>query len=313
MPARHRSHRFVAPTRQIRQVPDHRIEPDVEPLVGVVLPARQRNRYAPVDVTRHRPRSKVVKQVEREAQHIGTPVGAGLKPRTECIGQRRQVEEEVFGLDEPRCLTVDPRVRVDELVGVELVAAVVALVATGAVVTANRAGALDVAVGQGAAGRRRYRATRRAFDQVAIAVQRREHLLDHRIVVPRRGPGEEVIAQAELLEVFSDHPVVPVGEILRGDAFMIGLHEDRRAVLVGTAHHEDVITGEPVIAREDIRGDTEASDVTNVSGTVRVRPCDRGQDVPGHASRLFVERNLIYPPPRHAKLGRDLGYRIAAG
>ena len=57
----------------------------------------------------------------------------------------------MLGLDELRRLAVDPAARVDQVGGVELVAAVVALVAAGAVVPADRAGALDVAVGQGAA------------------------------------------------------------------------------------------------------------------------------------------------------------------
>ena len=56
----------------------------------------------------------------------------------------------MLGLDEDRRLAVDLADRVDQLDRVELVAAVVALVAARAVVAADRAGALDVAVGQGA-------------------------------------------------------------------------------------------------------------------------------------------------------------------
>ena len=89
---------------------------------------------------------------------LGRQLLAGVEPVAERLGEGRQVEEEVLGLDELRRLAVDPATRVDQVDRVELVAAVVALVAAGAVVAADRAGALDVAVGQGAPGGRRDRA-----------------------------------------------------------------------------------------------------------------------------------------------------------
>ena len=61
--------------------------------------------------------------------------------------------------------------RVDQVGRVELVAAVVALVAARLGVPADRAGALDVAVRQGAAGRRADRGLRGLLDHVAVAVQ----------------------------------------------------------------------------------------------------------------------------------------------
>ncbi len=60
----------------------------------------------------------------------------------------------MLGLLEARGLAVDLGHRVEQLVRVELVAAGVALVAAGAVGTADRAGAFDVTVRQGAAGGR---------------------------------------------------------------------------------------------------------------------------------------------------------------
>ena len=96
---------------------------------------------------------------------LGRQSRARLQPGAERLGERRQVEEEVLGLDELRRLAVDPAARVDQVDGVELVAAVVALVAAGAVVAADRAGALDVAVGQGAA-----RSTARSRRRVVCSI-----------------------------------------------------------------------------------------------------------------------------------------------
>ena len=134
------------------------------------------------------------------------------------VGQRGQVEEEVLGLDELRRLAVDLAARVDQVGRVELVAAVVALVAARVGVPADRAGALDVAVGQRAAGRRADGALRRPLDHVAVAVDGREQLLDDAVVVAGRGAGEEVVGQAEVDEVLHDHGVVLVREVLGADA-----------------------------------------------------------------------------------------------
>src|SRR6202034_941726 len=105
----------------------------------------------------------------------------GLQPGAERLGERGQVEEVVLLLDEQRGLAVDPRRRVDQVGRVQLVAAVVALVAARVRVAADRAGALDIAVRQRAAGGRGDRAERRLREDVPVAQQRAEYLLGHRV------------------------------------------------------------------------------------------------------------------------------------
>jgi hypothetical protein len=83
------------------------------------------------------------------------PLASRPRARPQGVGERRQVEEEVLGLDEDRRLAVDLGARVDQFLGLELVAAVVALVAAGLAVATDRAGALDVAVGRVRPVRRR--------------------------------------------------------------------------------------------------------------------------------------------------------------
>ena len=70
------------------------------------------------------------------------------------------------GLHEVRGLTVDARVRVDELGRVHLVAAVVALVAARALGATDRTRAFDVAVGQSAASGRGDGGSRDLLDHV---------------------------------------------------------------------------------------------------------------------------------------------------
>ncbi len=143
-----------------REVADHRVEPDVELLQRLLPPAVKRDRDTPVQVTGDRPRTHVLDQVAGEVQHVRPPPGLAGQPLAEHLGECRQVQEHVLGLDELRHLAIDPGPRVDQFGGVELVAAVVALVATGAVITADRAGALNVAIRQRAPGRRADRAGR---------------------------------------------------------------------------------------------------------------------------------------------------------
>ena len=281
------------PLDRRRQVADDGVEPDVEALVGVVLPARQRHRDAPVDVAGHRPGSQVLEQVEAELQHVRAPEPLGLlavQPLAEGVGQCRQVEEEVLGLDELRHLAVDPAARLDQVGRVELVAAVVALVAASVRVPADRAGALDVAVGQGATRGRADGALGRLLDHVTVAVQRPEELLGHCVVVAGRRPGEEVVGQPERVQVLDDHPVVAVGELSGRDALLLGLDQDRGAVLVGAADHQDVVAGHPHVPAEDVGGHAETGDVADVARAVGIRPGDGGQDMT-HAASLVSAGN----------------------
>src|SRR5690606_39772033 len=94
-------------------------------------------------------------------------------------------------------LTVDPRARVDQVDRVELVAAVVALVTPGPLEAADRAGALDVAVGQGAPAGGRDRPLGLLLDHVPVAVQGEEQLLGHRVAVAGGGAGEQVVRSEE--------------------------------------------------------------------------------------------------------------------
>src|SRR4029453_12400619 len=67
-------------------------------------------------------------------------------------------------------------------------------------------------------------------------------------------------------------------ELTRADALPLGLHEDRRTVLVRARHHQHVVTGHPQVAAEHIGRYAEAGHMADVPGTVRVRPGHGSQD-----------------------------------
>lgn len=130
---------------------------------------------------------------------------------------------------------------IDEVDRVELVAAVVTLVTAGVAVTADRAGALDVAVRQGASGGRGHRAQQRVLDDVTVVVQRAEHLLHYLGVVAGSGAGVQVVAQAEALQVFHDDGVVFVCGLLGRQALGFGLHLDRGAMFVRARDEQHLV------------------------------------------------------------------------
>ena len=211
--------------------------------------------------------------------HVRPPALLRGEPRLELLGERRQVEEQVLRLAELRRRAVDDRARVDQVDGIELVAAVVALVAARLREAADRARPLDVAVGQRAARRGGERAERRLLDEVALVVERAEDVLRDPVVVPRRRPREVVVRDPEVAEVLADERVVAVGELTRRDAAPVGGHHHRRSVLVRPADHQDVVALEPVIAREHVRRHGEARHVADVARPTRVRPRGRDEDL----------------------------------
>ena len=219
-------------------------------------------------------------RLRENLQHVRPPVAfLRLQVRAERVGEGGQVEEVVLLLDEQRGLAVDLRLRVDQVGRVELVAAVVALVAARGRVAADRAGALDVAVGQRAAGGRRDRAERGLGEDVPVLQQGQEDLLGDRVVVTRRGPGEQVVGHPQVGEVIADDTVVAVDDLPDADAFLVRLDLDRGAVLVGAGDHQHLVARHPLVPAEHVARQPEAGDMADVPRAVGVGPGRRGQDV----------------------------------
>jgi hypothetical protein len=168
-------------------------------------------------------------------------------------------------------------------------------VAAGVRVAAERADSLDITVRQGTAGGRADRAELHLREDVAVLEQAEEHLLHHGVVVAGGRPGEQVVGQAELLQVLGNHPAVPINRLTRSHSLLVGLHQDRRAVLISAGDHEHAMSGHPLVPAEHIRRHAEARDVPDVPRPVRVRPRHRGQDmISTHGSSLVIVASPVY-------------------
>ncbi len=185
----------------------------------------------------------------------------------------------MFGLLKARGFAVDLGNRVDELVRVELVAAGVALVAARAFGMADRALALDVAVGQGTAGGGADGHLLGALVDVAVLQALLEHLLHHVLVIAGGGAGEQVVAQAEVAQVLGDHTIVAVGQLLGRETFLLRLNENRSTVLIGAGDHEHIIAFHALVTRVNVGGHTKSCDMTNMTGAVSIRPSNIHQNM----------------------------------
>ncbi len=247
--------------------------------MGVVLPAGQGDRDAPVQVAGDGAGLQVAHELEGVLADVRPPVVVALDPLPQPVAERRQVEEEMLGLAKVDRRIAAALVRVDEVDRVELVAAVVALVAARLEVTADRALALDVAIGQRAPGRRVEGSHLRLLDEVPLLVQLEEEVLRHLVVVRGRGAREDVVGHPEAPEVLDDQRVVAVGELARRDALLVCFIGDRGAVLVGAARHEHPRATQPLEARQHVPGHREARDMADVPRPVGIWP--RGRDENG--------------------------------
>ena len=261
----------LGPLDGSREVTDHRVEPHVDAF-RLRRVALHRHRNAPVDVTRHRARLEVVDEREGEVPDVRPPAGLRLDPRAKPIRERRQVEKEVLRLPEFRRRPVDDRVRLDEVGRIELVTAVVALIAAGFRVAADRTRSFDVAIGKRVPRRRRERAERGLLDQAAVLVEGAEHVGRDASVILRGGAREVVVGDAKVPQVLTRELVVTLCDLTRRHALAIGRNHHRRAVLVRPTHHQDVVALQAVVPREDVRRDCEPHHMSQMSPPGRVWP-----------------------------------------
>ena len=218
-----------------REIPAARFKPDVDALV---VPARtdlRRQRHTPAQVTRDGSRLQTAFQkVDREAVHVGAPVGHRPRPVEQRLLEFGQVEVEVLGLAPlERRVRVQPRARVDQVLGLEQTPAVFALVAARPRVVAVRTFTFDVGVREKPPGDRVIEPDRFVPVQQALVQQHHELVLHNFAVVVRRGRRVQVVAHAQVAPVGQELGVVARRDVGRAGAFLVGAHRDRRAVGVG--------------------------------------------------------------------------------
>ena len=267
---------------------DRRVEPDVEDLALHPRPGRVAapDRDAPVEVAGDRAVLQplaVVEPLERDRGREQRPVGLGLDPAAQLLAHQALPQVEVAGLAHLEVGRArDRRARLDQVGRVELLGAVLALVAARPRIAAVRAGADDVAVGQEAAvGDRVDLPLGHLGDQPGVGEPAGE-MLGQAVVLRARRAAEVVERQPEALaELLLDRPEprAIVGHRLAG---LGGGELGRGAVLVGGADVEHLVAARPAVAGVDVGRELAADQISEVLDAVDVGQRGGDQDA-GHA------------------------------
>ena len=242
-----------------------------------------------------------------ELENVGTPIGAGVDPSRQGLGEGGEIEEEVLGLAELGSGPGGLGTRVQQIGRVELTTTVITLVTAGIVVPTDRAGALDVTVWQGAAGGRLESTHLGLLDDVAVLVEAGEDLLGDVSVVVRHRRGVQVVGQAKALQVRGDDAVILLGALLGRETLLISLDRDGGAVAIRAGDHENSVTRHSHVPGKDVRGDTESGHMADMSRPIGVGPRDGGKNVGTHGAKSIGThpRGRIVPRPASpASVGR---------
>ena len=182
---------------------------------------------------------------------------------------------------------------------------------------AVRAGALDVAVGQEAVGLRVVELLGGPRVDVAVGMQRPEHLLRDLAVVVGLGGGEEVERDAELAPSSSRNSGWKlVDDLLPASSPRWSARHGDRACRAASLPEtiSTSVAGEAVVAREDVGRQVRARDVAEVQRAVGVRPGDGDEDVTGRGGlwSIHAHEPIRRPAPASWRRGAHARHRRPA-
>ena len=144
-------------------------------------------------------------------------------------------------------------VRIDQLVGREGRAALLALVAVSAVVAALGTGADDITVGEERLRLLVVILHRSLLDELPLVVQLAEKFRSGLGMRRRRSPRIDVERHSQPLERLFDHAVVTVHDLLRRHSLLAGLDGDGHAMFVASADRNHVAAPEPQVTGINVR------------------------------------------------------------
>ena len=217
-----------------------RVKPHVEHLA---VGAFDRNRYAPIQIARHRARLQAVARVE-PAQGLAVDVGLPLGVRGDVAAQvvRQLVERQKpvgGGLEHGRG-AAQRRPRVDQVGGIQRGSALLALVAVGGIVAAARTGSDNIAVGQKLLGLGVKVLVGLPRLKYALVVKGFEKIRGHLLVAVAAGARVVVKGDSEVRKGVAHHDVVPVDDFAWSHPLFARLHRDGHSVLVRPADKGDL-------------------------------------------------------------------------
>ena len=214
-------------------------------------------------------------------------MGLVLDVLLELVLEGREPEEEMGARSHHRSPFAEHAVPINEVLGVEYLPALIALVPSGAHMAAVRAGPFHVPVREVPAAVLAVGERHIALVDVPLLPEVQHEVLDHLQMRRMLRVQEEIEAQPEPLEA----PQVDFVEAIR---YHLGLHSllfraDRggRSVHVRTGDHQDVVSLHPVISSEYVGREIAPRHSSDVNDAVSIRPSD-ADEYPCHISPIMV-------------------------
>ena len=161
-------------------------------------------------------------------------------------------------------------VRVDQFLGRECGAALLALVAVGAVIAALGAGADNIAIGKESLGLFVIVLHRGLLDKLTLIIELAEEVRSRRGMRRRRGTRINIERHAQPFERILNDVMITIDDFLRRNALLAGLDRDRHAMFVRSADRNHIAASQPQITRINIRRNVNSSQMTYVYGTVGI-------------------------------------------
>jgi hypothetical protein len=100
----------------------------------------------------------------------------------------------------------------------------------------------------------------------------KEDVVDDLEVILGVSLGKQAVVDEETLDRLRVNQMVPLGDLLRRHALLLGLDGDRRAMLVRPGHHEDVIPFKAMVLGEYVRRQQRASYMPKMDRAVGIWP-----------------------------------------
>ena len=254
----------------VGDVADGGVEPNVEHLP---FGSGHRHGHAPVEVAAHGTGLQAAHQpalaltVNGAAPLLVAVEYPAVQPLLVIV--QRQIP--VAGLLLYRGGSGELGMRVDEFFGAQGAAAMLALVAIGAFMSAAGALARDIAVGQEGLCLRIVVLLAFLGYELALFPEFAEEIRRSLVVYLRAGAGIDVEIDSQAGEGVLDYLVIAVHDVLRGAAFGTCLYGDGHSVLVASADEEDIFPAHAEIPYVDVGRHIHACKVADVYGAVCIR------------------------------------------
>ena len=301
-----------------RQVPDHRLKPDVQAFPFLAL---DRNRNAPVQIAGNRPSMQVVRlnRSQRLPDDVRAPaVLTRFQERDNRPLKLPQIQIEMLRVAELRNAPIRLRSRVQDLFRLQQITALVALIPAGVLIAANITGPFNISVRKELSLRNRIPLLFRRPVQIAVFPKRQKNVLRNLKVILRMRTGKKVIRNPDIHQHIQKTLMETLVNLRRRRPLVLSANRNRRPMRVGPGQNNRIIAHQAMRPAENIRRQVRPGQIPNMNISVSVRPGRR------HQNRLFfhnlkllrlkkVPETAKNPVKFYHNLFRSTTFRVRSG